>query len=97
MPSTAPSPVQSFTCVKIGWMRMETGAKSWHSLGVRAYRGALLQPPSKINPSTRQSEARGTDRNLAGAGVKSIFRFVRFRARQRGDQHDRQREQKPDL
>jgi hypothetical protein len=27
MPSMTPSPVQSFACVKIGWMRIETGAK----------------------------------------------------------------------
>src|SRR5438552_6290341 len=50
MPSGRLSPVQSLTCVKIGWMRMETGAKRAASLAERGT-GTREEP----QPTRRQT------------------------------------------
>src|SRR5438034_5331152 len=52
MPSRRLSPVQSFTCVKIGWMRIETGANSAASLAERGTGAGEEPQPARTQART---------------------------------------------
>src|SRR5687767_2604396 len=56
MPSAVPSPVQSFTCVKIGWIRMADALNSSPSSGNGSSKFGCVQPVTERNiaPSTRR-------------------------------------------